>query len=110
MQLEKWVAEAYLENEKPHKGILVVTSWRELPLDQRAEPTFPPQMVPTAEARGHCLMTGLQLLSMVRAVLIGRADKADVRAEVMNKVGVLTDWDDLSSLFVNRTETAADAL
>lgn len=98
-QLEKWVAEALANSEVPHKGILVVNSWRETPLQERKEPTFPHQMLGYSTARQHCLLTGLQLLSMVRAVLSGSADATSLAHDILDCVGPLPGWDDVSRLF-----------
>ncbi|MDP3951891.1 hypothetical protein, partial [Microbacterium sp.] len=68
-QLEKWVAEELAEGESA-KGILVANTWRESSPDQR-EIDYPDQMLPYASARGHCLVTGLQLLALARAVAAG---------------------------------------
>jgi hypothetical protein len=61
-QLEKWVTEYHLENGVHPKGILVVNAWRDKPLPDRSQAAFPNQMLGYAEARGHCLVTGMQLL------------------------------------------------
>lgn len=60
-QLEKWVAGALEETGKSHKGILVVNTWRETPLDKRTEEDFPRQMMPYSLSRSHLLVTGLEL-------------------------------------------------
>lgn len=65
-QLEKWVAGALEETGKAPKGILVVNTWRELPLIERTQEDFPPQMLPYCKSRNHCLVTGLQLF-VIRA-------------------------------------------
>ena len=77
-QLEKWVAEELAEGDSA-KGILVANTWREIPPDQR-EIDYPDQMIPYASARGHCLVTGLQLLALARAVAAGDMD-ADTAAQ-----------------------------
>lgn len=61
-QLEKWASEYQLEHEEAAKPILVVNAFRDLPLLKRTQDAFPDQMLPYAEARGHCLVTGIQLL------------------------------------------------
>jgi hypothetical protein len=61
-QLEKWVSEHKVNTEEDAKGILVVNTWRTTPVSDRSSPDFPDQMLPYATSRGHCLMTGLQLL------------------------------------------------
>lgn len=62
-QLEKWVAGHHVEHEVQPKGILLVNAWRDLTLaDRESRPTFPEQMLEYSTGRGHCLITGLQLL------------------------------------------------
>ena len=65
-QLEKWVAGAIEETGKAPKGILIVNTWRDLPLSERNKEDFPPQMLPYCKSRNHCLITGLQLF-VIRA-------------------------------------------
>ncbi len=60
-QLEKWVAGSFEESGVMPKGILVVNTWRDVPLADRTEPDFPAQMLPYSEGRQHCLITGLEL-------------------------------------------------
>jgi hypothetical protein len=61
-QLEKWVSDYLMEHGKKPKPVLIVNAWRGKPLDKRTEDAFPHQMLKYATDRGHCLMTGLQLL------------------------------------------------
>lgn len=67
-QLEKWVAGAFEESGVMPKGILIVNTWRETPLDQRDQDDFPAQMLPYSEGRGHCLATGLDLFVIAREI------------------------------------------
>lgn len=60
-QLEKWVASELEETGAAPKGILIVNTWREVPLEDRTEADFPDQMLPYSEGRQHCLLTGLDL-------------------------------------------------
>lgn len=60
-QLEKWVSSEYDETGELPKGLLVVNTWREIPLAERSGVNFPDQMIPYCESRGHCLISGLQL-------------------------------------------------
>jgi hypothetical protein len=64
-QLEKWVAEYFDAHDVHPKPILVVNAHRaEQDLGKRREP-FPNQMLDYATRRGHCLLTGMQLLGAV---------------------------------------------
>jgi hypothetical protein len=67
-QLEKWVANHLEERGVLPKGILIANAWRETDLAERTEPSFPDQMIPYSKARGHCLVTGLQLLGILQDV------------------------------------------
>ena len=107
-QLEKWVAEEVQEG-RAAKGILVVNTWRHVPLDQRLEASFPPQMLPYSEARGHSLLTGAQLLSMVRACIADESRKDKVAAEILDAVGVVRGWSDLDDVFERPALTASES-
>ena len=97
-QLEKWVAEEVVA-ERPPKGILIINAWQKKAPLERTQPAFPPQMRPYAEKRDHCLVTGLQLLSLARAAL-AQPDRADELASLLIKTtGVLEGWDDPTELF-----------
>jgi hypothetical protein len=61
-QLEKWVASHKADHDEVAKPILVINGWRRVSLDQRDTTVFPEQMLPYAEARSHCLVSGIQLL------------------------------------------------
>jgi hypothetical protein len=99
-QLEKWVNEAFLEHGVHHKGILVVNTWRNLPLSERSQIDFPDQMLPYSATRGHVLITGLQLLGMVRAVLANRSSREDLQAKILSTTGPINGWGDYTELFV----------
>ena len=71
------------------KGILVVNTWRELPLLERTKDDFPAQMLPYCKGRGHCLMTGLQLF-VIRADVDANPDRAKYWRDLLLKTkGVL---------------------
>jgi hypothetical protein len=61
-QLEKWVNEHFIEQGEMAKGILVTNGWRDRPPEKRNQPVFPDQMLKYAQARGHCLISSMQLL------------------------------------------------
>lgn len=63
-QLEKWVSEYYSNHGVHPKGILVINAYCDTPLKDRKNPAFPDQMLGYSERRGHCLLTGIQLLSL----------------------------------------------
>jgi hypothetical protein len=61
-QLEKWVSLYYEKNNVRAKGILIVNSFKEKPISDRKEATFPDQMLKYSINREHCLISSLQLL------------------------------------------------
>jgi hypothetical protein len=63
-QLEKWVSEYYTKHNIKPKGILIVNSFKDLPLLDRNEAAFPDQMTKYSVNREHCLITGIQLLGL----------------------------------------------
>ncbi|HYD52967.1 MAG TPA: hypothetical protein VEA99_10080 [Gemmatimonadaceae bacterium] len=64
VDLDKAVHRHFKEHNVMPKGILVVNGFRDLPLHDRREAVFPPAMHGYAKNRGHCLITGLQLLCL----------------------------------------------
>ncbi|MES2477873.1 MAG: hypothetical protein V4561_02215 [Bacteroidota bacterium] len=64
-QLEKWVTTYYLEKEILPKGLLLVNTYRELPLEKRTQSSFPDQMHKFSIDRNHCLLSTLQLNTLL---------------------------------------------
>lgn len=97
-QLEKWVSGALEETGQAPKGILVVNTWREKPIDERTDRSFPDQMLPYSASRNHCLVTGLQLFVM-RAEVEADANRAvDARGALLRTAGPLEGYDDWQSI------------
>lgn len=96
-QLEKWVAEE-LTDGVVAKGILLVNGWRSTQLNQRP-PAFPSQMLPYAIARGHCLLTGMQLLGMCRAVLSGAGSGEELAQRLVHTVGTFEGFENPDETF-----------
>jgi len=94
-QLEKWVAASFEDSGRSPKGILVANTWRETPLIERTGADFPDQMIPYSTARGHCLVTGLQLFVIACEVLSDASRKAFWRKQLLGTSGLLQgvpDW------------------
>jgi hypothetical protein len=92
-QLEKWVARYFEEHDVKAKGLLVVNGFCETPLDDRAQENFPSQMLPYCEARGHCLLSGIQLYCLIiNAIDKSETEKADVRDLLTSTVGVFSEF------------------
>lgn len=98
-QLEKWISEEMLSGSGHVKGILVVNSYRHIPPQERSSPAFPHQMVTFSTPREHCLVTSVQLLAMVRAVLEDPSRAPSIREKLLDTTGVVTGWEDVTSLF-----------
>lgn len=100
-QLEKWISEEMLNGSGKAKGILVVNSHRQLPVDARTAPSFPHQMVTFSTAREHCLVTSVQLLAMVRAVMEDGTCAPSITESLMRTNGTMSGWEDVAGLFVS---------
>lgn len=87
-QLEKWVAEYFVENGVTPKAILVVNAFRDTPPAGRSGPAFPAQMVGYSTQRGHALVTTGQVLS---ATLLESAGREAFLDALYSTSGVL-DW------------------
>ena len=98
MQLEKWVGEelAMNEDELPDGRILVVNGWRNNPLSDRKS-VFPDNAVKTATSRDHCLISGVQLLGVVNAVLEDPTLAGRYGQKLIEHVGVFDEFDDWGS-------------
>ncbi|CAM5677747.1 hypothetical protein STENM36S_08171 [Streptomyces tendae] len=101
-QLEKWISEEMLSGSGRVKGILVVNSYRHIPPEERSSPAFPHQMVTFSTPREHCLVTSVQLLAMVRAVVEDPSKAPSISEELLDTTGVVTGWEDVASLFTPR--------
>lgn len=93
-QLEKWVTEYYSNHKVEPKGILVVNTFRNIPLDQRTATDFPAQMLPYSEKRGHCLLTGLQLLGVYSAAVLGKCSNDELADKLLSTEGWLSEFRD----------------
>lgn len=91
-QLEKWAANYFEQHGAIPKGILIVNAFNELPIQDRPEKAFPDQMTPYSIARGHCLITSIQLLEIWAEARVNSA-KIDILVEhIFSTVGVLGDF------------------
>lgn len=96
-QLEKWVAEE-LADDVEAKGILVANAWKDLPPEARRT-AFPDQMLEYAKARGHCLLTGLQLLNMCVTVRKSPTQAQAMAEQLLSTVGPVAGHEDPSKIF-----------
>jgi hypothetical protein len=87
MQLEKSVSDFGLMQGRLPKGLLVISSFRNTPLDERTNPTFSAQLLEYSTQRKHALLTGVQLFGMVSEVLQDPRKAAQIRELLVNTVG-----------------------
>lgn len=87
-QLEKWSANYIEKNGIIPKGFLIVNSFKDLPLDNRVEDTFPHQMIKYSTQREHCLITTIQLLNLFYKINENLSDKDSLIQTLFNTNGV----------------------
>lgn len=95
-QLEKWVSASYEETGELHKGVLIVNTWRDMPLDERTQPDFPEQMIGYSTSRNHTLLTGLQLFVMWQRIENGEVSAEECRKLLFETCGPMQgceDWE-----------------
>lgn len=106
-QLEKWIANHYEETGVQPKGLLIVNTWRDTPLDERTESDFPDQMLKYSTSREHCLITGLQLFLIREELALGLSTAEGWRRRILTTNGVLEGASDWSALIEREgTETS----
>ena len=77
------------------KGILLINTYRDLPLDQRTEPDFPHPMLRTITGGSLCALTTLQLLGLVLKGRTLSSDRDRLAQLLFNHTGVVaecTNW------------------
>lgn len=107
-QLEKWVSASYEETGELHKGLLIVNTWRETPLDSRKEPDFPEQMIGYSTTRNHALVTGLQLFVIRQQIEKFEVTAAEWRQRLLQTSGRLTGCDDWEKYLLQTSAEAED--
>ncbi len=78
------------------KGILLINSYRDTPLDQRTQPSFPHAMHRTIVDGKLCALTTLQLLGMVLRARENASELAHLLETLFETVGVTeesTEWE-----------------
>jgi hypothetical protein len=95
-QLEKWVSEYSLQNGIKPKGILVINTYKNIPLRDRKEKAFPDQMIPFSEKRDHCLLTGLQLLGLYLDCMNNSSRKEEMVRLLFDTNGIFKEYEDWS--------------
>lgn len=88
-QLENWISDYYLDHKKSAKGILIVNTFKDVPLNERVHANFPDQMLKYSIPREHCLMTGLQFLSIYLDFKKGTINKEQIFVILYETTGIL---------------------
>lgn len=96
-QLEKWSAEFFERTGNKPKPILIVNAFKDLPLNERTEDTFPNQMLKYSESRDHCLMSTLQLLFIYFSINEDKNTKKDLIEKMLSTVGVFQEFKEWNS-------------
>lgn len=107
-QLEKWASNFFEETGVQPKPILVVNGWRTTPVHERDQAVFPAQMLPYCKSRNHCLITGLQLLTILQEVEGSPTKAEELRARILATKGPLRGRDNWKRSFTLHDSVAAD--
>ncbi|MFZ2471448.1 MAG: hypothetical protein WAW52_05830 [Methanothrix sp.] len=95
-QLESWVCDHPQQPQIKPKGILVINTYKNIPLKDRTEKPFPDQMLPFSEKRGHCLITGLQLLGLYFDCMNKPSKKEEMIRLLFDTNGIFREYEDSS--------------
>lgn len=111
-QLEKWLSEFRINKEGIAKGILLVNTFRNDPLNERTGDSFPHQMIPFSTKRDHCLMTTIDLMILYFKFKAHQLSTEDVSALLLSTNGVLKLAEKWSDYIINEhgAETSASTL
>jgi hypothetical protein len=90
VQLQKWVTNYHFSKDINPKGILIINTFKNKPIEERTDLNFPDQMLPYAKQMNHCLVSGLQLLCLFLDFKNGNIKIAEVIDLLFNTVGELT--------------------
>ena len=93
-QLVKWAMTFKERENRTPKSILVVNAFREIPLAQRTEATFPDQMLEFSISQKQCLISTIQLLCLFIEITDNPDCKDERIKELLNTVGVYNRYKD----------------
>lgn len=88
-QLENWVTNYSIANNKDAKGILIINAFKNTPLAQRTEIAFPPDMVAYSKQREHCLLLTKDLMYIYIDYENGLIDKQNIAKLFLGCNGIL---------------------
>ena len=63
-QLENWVNNYSMTKNEEAKGLLIINTFKTLPIEERTALSFPPDMVNFSIQRNHCLILTLDLVNL----------------------------------------------
>lgn len=93
-QLVKWAMTFKEKENRTPKSILVANAFREIPLAQRTEATFPNQMLEFSINQKQCLISTTQLLGLFIEISQNPNCKDERVKELLNTVGVYNRYTD----------------
>lgn len=88
-QLQKWVSNYHIDHDINPKGILLVNTYKEMPIEERNGEDFPAQMLSYAQRMNHCLISGLQFLCMYIDFVNKKISQSELINLLFNTVGIL---------------------
>ncbi|MEQ8469866.1 MAG: hypothetical protein RIC35_01695 [Marinoscillum sp.] len=88
-QLQKWVSDYHINKDYNPKGILIVNTYKNIPIENRTEKDFPDQMMKYVSQMEHCLISGLQLFALYEDFKGGKISQEKVLELLFNTVGEL---------------------
>jgi hypothetical protein len=83
------------QKESDPKGLLIINTFRNTPLSERKEASFPDNVIELAQGQKICLMTGLQLLILYCEFINNKITREDLIKEIIDTKGVFKlyqDW------------------
>lgn len=102
-QLEKWSANFIQKHEAIPKAILIVNTFKEIPLSERDVISFPNQMVKYSMQREHCLITTVQLLNLYHSAMVDPSRKTELIESLFSTIGIYNDLSDWT-LFIKKEQ------
>ena len=92
--MQKWETEFFEDYDIHPKQVLIVNTFRNLPLKERVEDSFPIQMLPYATKKEQCLITTTQLLCFY----LNWLDNNDILENFIDKItstnGIFDEYND----------------
>jgi len=87
---------ALQDGEEP-KGLLVVNSYRDTPLEERGgKNPWPGETIKICERQGHCVMTGLQLLGLYLDAMADATKREPLIEQMFRTEGLFEGYEDWS--------------